>query len=515
MKAATATPGIEALPDLGPVGDLIERGELWRLEPHTFARHVSGGRWKPWPHLRYVGERVSDAVSRGGGRLIVNMPPGHGKSSFLSKWCSAWLLDNLPHWRIIVGSHGAELASDWGRTVRNEFEQNPLLTTRLREDSKAAHRWNTAHGGGMYATGVGGGITGFRANVVLIDDPHANWEEAKSVTHLRRTSEWFTGTMMDRLEPGGTVLILMHRWDEDDLTGYLVEQSDEQWEVIRLPALAEAGDPLGRQPGQALCPQRFDVPELNQLRIGVTEAVWQPKYQQNPGTVGAGRVYYRFDGVANVDRSLRLRPDLPVDVSFDFNYNPGMHAVVGQYDPAADFFTAVHEVHGPYMRLQDAPGHPGTGCLSVIVRLLEKEGGGAFPWPELRIFGDPSGHQNRAETTHTAWQQVHMRLEPFARRFGKPYRIKVGSAQFPVKSRIDCFNAALRDDGGHVHYKVHPGNCPRLMDDFKRLKPDEFGLIDKSDNKLSHASEAEANRVHWIRPIRPLMPRSTGRVAVA
>jgi hypothetical protein len=98
----------------------------------------------------------------GGGRLIVNMPPGHGKSSFLSKWVPCWLLDLVPDWRVIMASHGAELATEWGRAVRNELEQNEHLTTRLRPDSKAAHRWHTGQGGGMYATGVGGGITGFR-----------------------------------------------------------------------------------------------------------------------------------------------------------------------------------------------------------------------------------------------------------------------------------------------------------------------------------------------------------------
>lgn len=491
--------------------------EFWRLQPDTFAERASGGRWVAWDYLRYLGRVVAEAVSGGDGRLIVNMPPGYGKSNFLSKWTPAWLLDLLPEWRVIMASHGMELASEWGRAVRNELEFNPLLTTRLREDSKAAHRWNTPQGGGMYATGVGGGITGFRANVMLIDDPHPTWEAVQSAVHRRRAAEWIEGTMLDRLEPGGTVVLLMHRWHEDDLTGHLVGHHGERWRVIRFPAVAEAGDLLGRAVGEPLCQQRWDADALRAKRVEVTDAVWFPKYQQRPLGVGAGRVYFRYLPEQNNDPGLRLRDELPLDVSFDFNFNPGMHVVLGQYDPAADLFTAVHEVHGPYMRLQDTPGVPGSGCLSTLVKLLGDLGRGGFPWPELRVFGDPAGHQNRAETTHTAWQQVLIRLEPYVRGLGKPLRMNVTAAQYPVKTRIDTFNAALCDDGGQVHYRVHPANCPRLAEDFKRLRTDEAGLIDKSDSRLSHSSEAEANRVCRVRPIRrvPVTPGRVGTTSAA
>jgi hypothetical protein len=134
--------------------------------------------------------------------------------------------------------------------------------------------------------------------------------------------------------------------------------------------------------------------------------VWQAKYQQDPLAVGGGRVYHSYLPERNDDKRLELRPDLPVHASFDFNYNPGMHAIAGQHLAAADVITACHEVHGPYMRV--------PACLTGDDRAARArrqcESGKPFPWPELRVYGDPAGHQNRAETTETAWQQVRNTL---------------------------------------------------------------------------------------------------------
>jgi hypothetical protein len=484
-----------------PVALLVN--EPWRLEPHTHAEYISRGKWKAYAHLRYVSERVADAIVAGNGRLIVEMPPGHGKSSLLSKHVPIWLLDNLPETRLICASHGDELASHWGRMVRNEFDGNELLSTALSEDSSAADRWNTPQGGGMKATGIGGGITGWRGNVGLIDDPHPTWEKAMSPTHLAMVWDWFNGTFYDRIEPNGTIIILMHRWKEDDLVGRLIDEHAAQWDVIRLPALAEAGDPLGRAEGEALCPQRYDRDALLQMKVDVGQTVWDAKYQQNPQTIGGGRVYSHFIPSRNEDKTLRLVDRLPLHLSLDFNRNPGMHAIVGQYDPNADLFTAVHEVHGPYMKLQP--------CLDAFKLLIKKLAGGSFPWPELQVFGDPAGHQDRAETTQTAWQQVQNSLSPWMADFSKPMRMKVPRAQYPVLTRVDTFNEALTDERGDIHYKLHPVQCPRLLEDFKRLKADAMGLVDKSDEKLSHASEAEANRVCRLRPVRR-MTQGVGKV---
>jgi predicted phage terminase large subunit-like protein len=265
---------------LDEIEPLVE--EPWRVDPHDFAVHVSDGKWIAWPHLSYIASRIADAFFRGNGRLIINMPPGHGKSELLSHWLPTWVLENWPEQRVILTSHSAELASHWGRIVRNEFEWNERLTTRLMPDSKAADRWNTPQGGGMKTDGVGGGITGFRANLILVDDPHPTWEAINSEAHRKKVSEWFDGTLRDRAEPNATIVVLMHRWHEQDLCGHLLGKDAAEWEVIRLPALAEADDPLGRAEGEPLCPQRYDRQALNAMQKAVGSLVWHGKYGQSP-----------------------------------------------------------------------------------------------------------------------------------------------------------------------------------------------------------------------------------------
>lgn len=385
-------------------------------------------------------------------------------------------------------SHGDLLASDWGRKVRNEFESNPKLTTKLSQDSTAANRWNTPEGGGMLSSGVGGGITGFGANLALIDDPHPTWEAAMSATERTKVIEWFNGTLYDRLEPGGTIIVLAHRWHEDDLPGYLIEKHTDAWDIVKFPAIAEAGDVLGRNPGDALCPERFNADVLNQIRLASGLLVWNAKYQQRPMGVGSGRVYDRFEPSANEDKTLQFRDDLPLDVSFDFNRNPGMHVEIGQYDTKADLFTVVHEIHGPFMKLDAA--------LIATSKLINGFGD-KFRWPLLRVFGDATGTQERAETTETAYQQIRSWLANSK----WTNRIYVPASNPPVRDRIDAFNEALCDVDGEVHYKIHPTNCPRLREDLKNLKADEQGLIDKRNLKLSHGSDAEGYRIFQLRPL--------------
>lgn len=288
---ATGTESID------PVELLI--AEPWRLEPHDFAQEISGGTWHAWNYLAYIGQRITDAVARGDGRLIVNMPPGHGKSEFLSHWTPTWFLDNLPDRRLILASHGAELAAHWGRIVRNEFEHNERLTTRLRADSSAADRWNTPQGGGMKTAGVGGGLTGWRGDLILIDDPHPSWEAVNSQTHRQRVAEWIDGTLLDRAEPDATIILLMHRWHVDDAVGHL--EAKGGWEIIRMPALAETGDILGRREGEALCPDRFDVNALLSIKRAVGSLVWSGKYRQSPTPAGGN--YFKREWFEIIERN--------------------------------------------------------------------------------------------------------------------------------------------------------------------------------------------------------------------
>jgi hypothetical protein len=489
------------MPLLVPPQNLLERA--WRVWPDTFSHRASGGKYRCYGYQRFIGRAIASALVRGRGRLIIEAPPRHGKSTDVSHWLPTWFLDNLPHRRVILASYGAELATHWGRTVRNEFATNPNLLTRLREDSKAAGRWNTPDGGGMLACGVGGAVTGFGGDLIIIDDALKNWEEAHSVTVRDRTNDWICSTLYSRCEPGATIVLAMQRMHDDDPAGWLTQHHADKWEVIRLPALAEAGDVMGRAVGEPLCPERYTATDLGLIRAAMLPAAWDAMYQQAPRTVGGGRVYDRFDPAVHLDRGLVLRDELPLHVSFDFNRNPGMHVLLGQHDAVTDLIYATHEVHAAYMKLQPA--------LDAVAKLIDTPtdevafhtvgnepvmGLGGFRWPRLVIFGDATGTQDRAETTATAYEQVAQWLE----RRGHPYTWMVPPGQPPVRDRIDTFNTALRDADGAVHYKLHP-RCERLLVDLKWLKADEQGLIDKRDDKLSHATDAEGYRLIQLRPI--------------
>lgn len=451
-----------------------------RVHPDVFAEWASGGKFKPFGFQRFFARRIAKAISRGSGRLIINLPSRHGKSWMCSRWLPIWFLDNNPSAKVILASYGAELAEQWGREVRNEFEQNQLLLAKLREDSKAANRWNTPEGGGMMAVGVGGGVVGFGGNLVIIDDPHKDWNEAHSRTFRNRVIEWFGSTLYSRIEPRGTVVLLMQRLVVDDLSGFLIENHSDPWEVITLPAIAEAGDVMGRLPGEALCPERYDVAALEAIRKGMTLGAWEAMFQQRPDDRQSGRAYANFDPAKHEDKTLVLRSDLPLQLAFDFNVNPGLHVEVGQYDSKLDLFTTVHEIHGPRMKTPAAL----DALKSLIDRLGKK-------WTDVHIFGDRSGRTENTTTTVTDYQIIGDKI----RAMGMRPVMRVPQANPPIKERLMTVNDALRDSSGEIHYKIHPLNCPRLVTDLKRVKEDEDGLIDKGDEMLSHISDALGYRI--------------------
>ena len=451
-----------------------------RLYPDVFAEWASDGRFKPFDYQRFIARKIASAIAKGNGRLIINLPSRHGKSELCSRWLPTWFLDNRPARNVILTSYGAELAEKWGREVRNEFEQNQRLITTLREDSKAAGRWNTPQGGGMLAVGVCGSIVGFGGDLVIVDDPHKDWNEAHSPTYRRRVIEWFGSTLYSRIEPGGTVVLLMQRLHPEDLSGYLIEQHSDPWEVVKLPAFAEASDLMGRAIGAPLCPERYDVDGLNRIRAGMTAQAWDAMFQQDAESLGIGRSYHRFSSSANEDKTIRLHESLPLQISFDFNVNPGIHAIVGQYDSRNDVFTAVHEIHGPRMKTR-----PAMDAFEKLVKSQDKK------WREVWVYGDRSGKTENTTTTLTDYHIIADKI----RTMGMTPIMRVPDANPPVKERVEAFNDALSDSSGKVHYKVHPLNCPRLIDDLKNVHDDEDGLPDKSNDLLTHAADAEGYRV--------------------
>lgn len=220
-------------------------------------------------------------------RLIISMPPRHGKSMLVSEFFPAWYLGRNPSKSIITSSYGAELAEDFGRKVRNQLLgpewQATFPLSHLDPFSKSSSRFNLMEGGAYYAVGVGGATTGRGAHVFLIDDPVKDREQAESETIRRKVKDWYRSTAYTRLMENGAVIIVMTRWHEDDLAGWcLDEQEHEGWELLSLPAIAEDNDALGRAKGEALWPERYPVERLEDIRQTVGPREWIALYQQRP-----------------------------------------------------------------------------------------------------------------------------------------------------------------------------------------------------------------------------------------
>ena len=261
--------------------------------PALYAIWASGGRWQLAPHLGLIDSQLLD-VAKGGARVIVCMPPRHGKSELVSRYFPAWFIGTFPERRVMLASYEADFAAGWGAKARDLLDRTGgAFGVRVRGDSSARGRWDVVgHEGGMVSVGVGGAMTGRGADALIIDDLVKNYEEAHSPTQRDRVWDWFRSVAYTRLEPGGSIVVIQTRWHEDDLVGRLLENEAERWQVVSLPALAEADDPLGRAEGAPLWPSRFDRAALEEKRQTLGSYLWSALYQQRPSPA-AGAVFRR------------------------------------------------------------------------------------------------------------------------------------------------------------------------------------------------------------------------------
>lgn len=214
-------------------------------------------------------------------RLMLMLPPRHGKSELASRRFPAFALGRNPRRQFISVSATSDLAQDFGREVRNIMssqEYHALFPhTELAADSQARGKWHTKDGGIYYAVGIGGAVLGKGADILLIDDPFASMEDALSETTRDTVWSWYTGTAYNRLQPGGAIVVIAHRMAEDDLMGRLLDQQaagGDRWEVVELPAILSDG--------RALWPEAYPLPALERIRRNTMPRFWSALYQQNP-----------------------------------------------------------------------------------------------------------------------------------------------------------------------------------------------------------------------------------------
>ncbi|WP_333758827.1 terminase large subunit domain-containing protein [Streptomyces sp. ISBFB 2968] len=259
--------------------------------PGALAAVLTHGKEMQARHLDII-DRIYQRIAAGERiRAMVTMPPRAGKSRRTSRWGPTWYLRRQPDHRFMLASYAAHLADDHGRWIRNTItEHAPTLGIDLKYGSQAANRFDIdGHEGGMVTAGVGGPLTGRGAHVACVDDPFKGSEDAGSPTQRERVWDWWQSVLLTRLEPQGSVLLVNTRWDDDDLSGRLLKEEPEDWIVIDLPAIALGDDdPLGRQPGQALWPERYNEDDYARIRKSVGERVWWALYQQQPRPLEGG-----------------------------------------------------------------------------------------------------------------------------------------------------------------------------------------------------------------------------------
>lgn len=270
---------------------------LAAASPAAWAYIVSGGRWLPFEHLLAIDDHIMRAAAGEIPRLIIEAPVRHGKSELVCRHTPAWWLGRHPEHQVMLASYEAMIARSWGRKARDELaEHGAAVFGVVPSSTPAAAEWWTVEGheGVMVTAGVGGALTGKGADLLIIDDPVKNAEEAQSTVQREKVWDWWRSTARSRLQPGGRVIIVMARWHEDDLVGRLLAADDEEWTVLRLPALAEADDPLGRPPGAPLCPEMFDLAALEGTRRALGSYWFAALLQQAPAPP-EGLLFHRAD----------------------------------------------------------------------------------------------------------------------------------------------------------------------------------------------------------------------------
>lgn len=347
--------GSDPQPD-APVGD----------DFHQWLKSLPGIWNWDWRHQLYLYHHLKSVTDGSCRRLIISMPPRHGKSELVTVRYAAWRLLCDPSINVIIGSYNQRLADRFSRKIRRvicddqgltaktrsltaktrsltaeaqrrgeeraepfsrsgaedlptlptsprlsvsavKTNENPFPFTRARP-ANSVSEWETTAGGGLRSVGVGGGVTGFGANLIVIDDPVKSREQASSLRFRERVWDWFNDDLYTRLEPGGAIVLIQTRWHQDDLAGRLIaemENGGEPWTIVSLPALAELSadtsvidpiDPIGRRPGEPLCPERFGLEELAEIRSKMTEMSFAALYQQRPVPADGGvfkRAWFR------------------------------------------------------------------------------------------------------------------------------------------------------------------------------------------------------------------------------
>jgi hypothetical protein len=451
-----------------------------------------------------------------------------------------------------LASYEADYAAKFGAKARDIIAENQdILSIRFKAKNPAQHHWELEQGGICMTAGANGPITGKGANLFIIDDAIKGSEDANSITMREKTWDWYTSTAHSRIEPGGSMIVIGTRWHNEDLIGRILAKEKENiekiaegdrhaeienWEVFTFPALAEPeaqrhyeeykvpvnqlrvgavtsgiqreslrdiayreSDPkwrdfLGRERGQALCPDRYNESDLARIK-SISTRDWAALYQGTPGSeVDDGNVYFGFDEAINCKPVVRDEK-MQLFVSLDFNCDPGT-AVIGQYSRGS----GIRQMERCEI-LQEL-FIPNSNTPMLMERLIQVLKNYQYGYTlEIEVYGDAAGTQRTANSSKTNWQIV---AEYFMLVQYLHYTFRRRRANPTILDRVNAVNTMLKSADGMSRLFVNDVFCPELVKDFKKVKfqtdnsGNRTGLLDKSDHNRTHVSDAAGYAIEYL-----------------
>lgn len=459
------------------------RSELASRNILDFVQYVKPNYEANWHHkmlCEYLDRFVNGEIKR----LMVFMPPQHGKSELVSRNLPAFILGKNPKAKIVLASYSSDLSSSFNRDCQRIIDSNEYKdvfpNTRLNSSNivtVAKGNWlrnsdifeTVGYGGFLKTTGVGGSLTGTPADFALIDDPVKDSVEAMSATYQYRNWNWYNDVLYTRIHNGTRILVTQTRWDVNDLSGKLLKSmedgSGEKWTVLCLPAIkvdaTDTTDP--REVGESLWENRHSLEKLLQVR-SQSIRTFESLYQQNPKPTQSGGEFYKQFRLDKNSCKTTYNPDLPLHITFDFNVNPYMTCCVWQV-----MGKTAHQIDEICL---SSPRNTSKWTCVEFKRLYPAHNAGLF------IYGDPSGKKEdtRTEKGSNDFTIITTELAQY-----RP-SLRVLTKAPPVSMRGNFINTCFETGYDGIDIKIGY-NCLKTLDDYSYLKEDSDGTKLKEKGK--------------------------------
>lgn len=419
-----------------------------------FAIEASEGRWLPFDHLILIIELLYYVIQGRLSRLMIFMPPRHGKSQLISKYFLTWFLGNYPDLRVILATYKANFSRKWGRYVRELLKKYGMdlfvSKVELSEDSKAAHQWDIkGHEGGLLTAGINGGILGEGANGFIIDDPTKGFKKARSKTHQEELNDWWFTEAKTRLDTDiekglkPWVIGIWQRLNKKDLAGQILYREDENgnkvpnepqmsykeaikllrnggkipygtWVVVNLPAIAEEDDPLNREVGEALWPEKIPKEELKNIKKEMGSFRFEAVYQGDPKDPEGDafkRIWFKNSKI-DKKKILEITKELPQLRYWDFGASgdagDATAGILSAWD--GEYLYFIRLKHGKYSAKQVLANFKGTSILDgrkVSIRVEQEPGSNSkILVQKFRQEKELKGHRIRSDNVRKAGDKL-------------------------------------------------------------------------------------------------------------